>query len=363
MIRLCKPVISQQEKEAVVEVLDSGMLASGERVTEFESRFARYVGAKHAVAASSGTTALHTALTCIGLNRGDKVITTPFTFIASVNSILYCGAEPIFVDIDPRTFNIDPERLEDALKESDAVKAILVVHLFGLPCDMQRITQIAQKYDAKIVEDCAQAHGAAINGRKVGSFGNVAVFSFYPTKNMTTGEGGMVVTDDEEVMERCRKLINHGRTGRYLHDTLGYNYRMTNIAAAIGLVQLSKLDELNKRRIANAQYLSERLSVLDWLEVPFVPEDFLHVFHQYTIKEKSSRRDLVAEHLKTQDIDSAVIYPMVVYKQPIYESLGYANVGCLEAEKVCSEVLSLPVHPSLRESDLDMIVHSMKNMR
>ena len=298
MVRLCKPVISEEEKKAVIAVLDSGMIASGEQVEQFENRFAEYIGVNHAIASSSGTTALHTALTASGIAPGDKVITTPFTFIASANSILYCGAEPIFVDIDTRTFNIDPERLEDALKENDDVKAILVVHLFGLPCDMPRIAELAEKYGVKVIEDCAQAHGAAINGRKVGSLGVAAAFSFYPTKNMTTGEGGMVVTNDQEIMERCRKLINHGRSGRYLHDTLGYNYRMTNIAAAIGLGQLSRLDKLNSRRIANAGYLSEHLSTLGWLEVPFVPEDSVHVFHQYTVKAESSKRDLLAENRK-----------------------------------------------------------------
>ena len=361
MIRLAKPIISDEEKNAVISVLDSGMLASGAKVTEFEKRFAEYLGVKHAIATSSGTTALHTALACAGIGPGDKVITTPFTFIASVNSILYCGAEPVFVDIDPRTFNIDPEKLEDTLKEN-GVKAVLVVHLFGLSCDMPRIIQIAEKHNVKIIEDCAQSHGAAINGKKAGTFGCASAFSFYPTKNMTTGEGGIVVTDDEEVAERCRKMINHGRSGRYSHDMLGYNYRMTNIAAAIGLLQLRKLDEFNERRIANAQYLSEHLSDLDWLNIPFVPEGFLHVFHQYTVRIEPSKRDMVVEHLKTKEIDSAIIYPLVVYRQPIYESLGFGNGKCLVAEQICNEVLSLPVHPSLENYELDMITAAMKDI-
>jgi perosamine synthetase len=360
LVRLCKPVISDEEKRGILEVLDSGMLASGKQVAEFESRFGEYTGVKHAIATSSGTTALHVALAAAGIAEGDKVITTPFTFIASANSILYCGAEPLFVDIDPRTFNVNPERLEEALEKNGDVKAILAVHLFGLPCDMESIMEIAGRYGVKVVEDCAQAHGAAVDGKKVGGFGAAAAFSFYPTKNMTTGEGGIVITDDDDVMERCRKLVNHGRAGRYLHDTLGYNYRMTNIAAAIGLAQLDRLDELNSRRVSNAGYLSEGLSGLEWLEAPYVPEGFTHVFHQYTVRIEASMRDMVAEKLKKQDVDSAVIYPLVVYKQPLYEGLGYGDSGCPAAEETCGRVLSLPVHPSLEDDELELIVKAVR---
>jgi len=183
LIQLSKPIISKEEKDAVMNVLDSGMLASGKQVTEFENQFAQYLGVKHTIATSSGTTALHVALSCAGIDNGDKVITTPFTFIASANSILYCGARPIFADIDPRTFNINPDNLENILKKNKDVKAILVVHLFGLPCDMKSILELAEKYNIKVLEDCAQAHGAAIDGKKVGNFGQTAIFSFYPTKN------------------------------------------------------------------------------------------------------------------------------------------------------------------------------------
>lgn len=362
MIQLCKPIISKEEKDAVMNVLDSGMLASGKQVTEFENHFAEYIGVKYGIAASSGTTALHAALSCAGIEKGDKVVTTPFTFIASANSILYCGAKPIFADIDPCTFNVDSDNLEIILKKDEGIKAILVVHLYGLPCDMQRISELATEYNIKVIEDCAQAHGAAINGKKVGSFGQAAAFSFYPTKNMTTGEGGIVVTDDEVIMERCRKAVNHGRAGRYLHDTLGYNYRMTNIAAAIGLVQLGRLDEFNNRRIANAKYLSEHLSEIDWIQVPYIPNGFTHVFHQYTIKVDAVKRDKLADHLKSKDIDSAIIYPLAVYKQPLYESLSYGDSNCPVAEEACNRVLSLPVHPSLEESELKMIINTIKDM-
>jgi len=360
LIRLAKPMITEAEKEGVIAVLDSGMLATGEQVNEFENRFAEYVQVKHGIATSSGTTALHAALASIGITNGDKVITTPFTFIASANSILYCGAKPIFVDIDPHTFNIDPDKIEYYLKMG--AKAILVVHLFGLPCDMEKIMQIAEKYNVKVIEDCAQAHGSSINGKKAGSFGHISAFSFYPTKNMTTGEGGIVLTNNDEYMKQCRKLINHGRSGRYLHDELGYNYRMTNISAAIGLAQLAKLDELNKKRIANAKYLSDNLSGIEWLEVPFIPQGYLHAFHQYTIKIKPSMRDQVIEHLKANEIDSAIIYPVTVYNQPIYERLGYGNTKCAVAEETCKKVLSIPVHPGLDEGHLDAIIHAVKTI-
>ena len=252
MIRLAQPHLGDAEIEAVTDVLRSGIIASGPVVRRFEEEFAAYVGVRHGIAVANGTVALHAALLGAGVQPGDRVVTTPFTFIATANAILHCGAVPVFSDIDPDTYNLSPSCLEETLarlaEAGTPAKVVLPVHLFGLPCDMAAIRTVAAKYGAVIVEDAAQAHGAAFHGRRAGSFGLTAAFSFYATKNLATGEGGMIVTDSDDVAKYIRSLINHGRIGRYEHDLLGYNYRMTDIAAAIGLVQLGKLEQLNLRR-------------------------------------------------------------------------------------------------------------------
>ncbi|MDY7042585.1 MAG: DegT/DnrJ/EryC1/StrS family aminotransferase, partial [Chloroflexota bacterium] len=255
MIAIAKPLMGAEEKQAVLAVLDSGMLAQGDRVAEFEEAFAAFCGVKHAIATSSGTTALHVALLAHGIGPGDEVITTPFTFIASANSVLYVGAKPVFVDIDPTTFNLDPAKIEAAI--TPRTKAILPVHLFGLPCEMPAISVLAKEHGLAVIEDACQAHGADIKGRRAGSFGT-GCFSFYPTKNITTAEGGMITTDADDIAEHARLIRSHGMRRRYYHESLGYNFRMTDIHAAIGLAQLPKLESFNERRIANARYLSAR---------------------------------------------------------------------------------------------------------
>ena len=272
-IPISKPNLDEEEKNAVQAVLDSGFLAQGKRVAKFEEDFGRYIGAKQAIATSNGTTALFIALKAIGISQNDKVVTTPFTFVASASSIMQCGAIPIFCDIDPQTFNIDPDALERILKkDGSSIKAILIVHLYGLPCPMDEIMSLANQYSIPVIEDCAQAHGAEYRGKKVGSFGKASAFSFYPTKNMTTGEGGMILTNDEELGKKCRMLINHGSKKRYYHEFLGYNFRMTDIAAAIGSVQLKKLDDSNQKRRANANFYNHELSSVPKIETPVVPD-------------------------------------------------------------------------------------------
>jgi len=360
MIPIANPIIEDKEKNKVLEVMDSGMLASGQYVKDFENNFADFIGAKYANATTSGTTGLHVALKAAGIEEGDKVLTTPFTFIASSNSILFCGAEPIFADVKEDTFNIDPVSMRKKLKENPDIKAVIVVHLYGLACDMDPIMELVEEYDLKLIEDAAQSHGAKYKGKNVGNFGDVAVYSFYPTKNITTGEGGMVLTDNEKIYKKAKLLINHGSQERYNHEVLGYNYRMTNIAAAIGLSQLEKLNDFNQKRQRNAAFFTENLKDISWLETPVVPEGYKHVFHQYTIKINKNRDDF-ADYLKNNGIGYGIHYPLTVNKQPLYKKMGYEKEEYRVAEEMSSKVISIPVHPALNESELNKIVDVIGN--
>lgn len=349
MIPIARPLIGEEEKQAVLEVLESGFLAQGSRVQAFEEAFAQMCGVRYAVATSSGTTALHIALLAHGVGPGDEVITSPFTFIASANCALYVGARPVFVDIDPQTFNLDPAQIEAAI--TPRTRVIIPVHLYGLPCDMGPILDIARRYGLAVIEDACQAHKAEYRGKKVGSFGT-GVFSFYPTKNITCGEGGMITTDDPEIAEKCRAIRQHGMRQRYHHDELGFNFRMTDVHAAIGLAQLRKLERFNRIRQANAQYLTEHL----WgVVTPYVPSDCTHVFHQYTIRVPGGKRDALRAYLKERGIGSEIYYPVPIHQQRFYQDLGYDG-HFPEAERAAGEVLSLPIHPALSHSDLEAIV-------
>lgn len=359
MIPISKPLLGKEEEQAVKRVLNSGFLTQGEEVRKFEEEFSKYIGTKFAVAMNSGTSALHTALLSSGIGPGDEVITTPFSFIATANSILYTGARASFVDIDESTFNIDPQKIEQ--KISDRTKALLIVHLFGQPCDMNQIIELCEAHDLILIEDACQAHGAEFDGKKVGSFGT-GCFSFYPTKNMTTGEGGMITTNDEEIAEKARQIRDHGQTKQYIHDVLGYNYRMTNLAAAIGRCQLRKLDEFNSKRIKNAQFLTKEIEKIEGLIPPRVAPNVKHVFHQYTIKVTENfgmSRDELKRRLRDRGIDVRVYYPTPIHKQPLYWKLGYRD-NLPISEKIANEVLSLPVHPNLTKGDLERIVEAIK---
>jgi perosamine synthetase len=354
MISLSVPLLEVEEKQAVLEVLESRQLAQGEKVRAFEEAFAAFCGTKHAIATSSGTTALQTAILAHGIGPGDEVITTPFTFIASANAILFAGAKPVFVDIDERTYNIDASRIEEAL--TPRTKAILPVHLFGHPCDMEAIMDIAIRHGLVVIEDACQAHGAMVKGRKVGSFGT-GCFSFYPTKNITTAEGGMITTDSDEIADRARLIRNHGQRERYYHEIIGYNFRMTEIQAAIGLVQLNKLERFIAIRRANAAYLAQRLK---GVIIPVEAPGCRHVYHQYTIRVPNGR-DQLANHLRERGIATGVYYPLPVHKQRAYQRLGYAD-HLPVAEAVSREVLALPVHPALTREDLDRIVEGVNSL-
>ncbi len=352
MIPVAQPLIGEEEKQAVLEVLSSGQLAQGPKVAAFEEAFAEYCGVRFAIATSSGTTALHLALLAHGIGPGDEVITTSFSFIATANAVRYAGARPVFVDIEPHTFNLNPAGIEEVI--TPRTRAIIPVHLFGLPCDMEPILEIADRHGLVVIEDACQAHGAAVNGRRVGSFGT-GCFSFYPTKNMTTAEGGMVTTDDEEVAERLRVIRNHGMRQRYKHEILGYNYRMTDVHAALGLGQLARLEAFNARRRANARYLNQHLR---GVVTPWAPEGFYHVFHQYTVRVPDGKRDWLAERLREQGIGTAVYYPIPIHQQPTFRGLENP-VGLPETERAAREALSLPVHPALGEEELQRIVEAV----
>jgi perosamine synthetase len=359
MIPIARPQLSEREKELVCEVLDSGIIASGEKVKQFEEKFARYVGSKYGMAVSSGTTALHLALLACGVGPGDKVITTPFSFIATANSVLYCGAEPVFCDVDEDTFNIKASSVKAMLEKEKGVKAILVVHLFGLCCEIEEIAALAEEYRVMLIEDCAQAHGAAYKGKRAGSFGKAGIFSFYPTKNMTTSEGGIVVTDDEKVCEQVRLMRNHGMPSEYEHTVLGYNYRMTNISAAIGLGQLEKLDGFIEARRSNARYLDAHLGGLPGIKTPHVPsEDYYHVYNQYTIRALADREGLM-KTLKESQIGHKIFYPTLIPHQPLYRERHIEKGDYATATRLAKEVLSIPVHPALKEEDLKRIVESI----
>jgi len=353
MIPIAKPQIGQTEKDAVMAVMDSGMLANGTVVADFETEFSRFCGAEFGIATTSGTTALEVALRALGIGVGDKVITTAYSFIASTNSILYTGATPIFADIDQQTFNIDPVSIEQAVAAHPDAKALLVVHLFGQPCDMDAICAIAKKNSLLLIEDCAQAHGSKWKGQVVGSFGDAACFSFYPTKNMTTGEGGMVVTSRPEVADRARLLINHGMRVRYTHEIIGYNYRMTNIAAAIGLAQFARLAEFNAKRQANARYFDDHLAN-PLVRTPVVLSGATSVYHQYTIRVLDGHRDAFVQHLEANGVGYGIFYPFSIPEQPAYKGLGFSATWPV-TDEIKQQVVSIPVHPGLSEEDVAQV--------
>lgn len=356
-IPVAAPQMGEEEKAAVMAVLESGQLAQGPVVEAFEREFARWCGVEHAVAVNSGTAALHLVMLAHGIKEGDEVITSPFTFVASANAALFAGARPVFVDIEPLTFCLDPERVEAAI--TPRTRAIMPVDLYGHPAAIPELREIADRHGVLLIEDACQAHGAAIGDRRAGALGVSATFSFYPTKNMTTAEGGMVTTDDAGVARQVSVLRQHGASERYHHDVLGYNFRMTEIAAAIGRAQLAKLDRFNERRRRNASVLDEGLAGIDGVVTPRERQGYRHVYHQYTVR-IARDRDGFQRRLGELGVGSAVHYELPVHRQPLYIGLGYGNVSMPEADRAAAEVLSLPVHPALSDADLDRIVESVR---
>jgi len=353
MIPIAKPSITEAEKKAVLDVLESGMLAQGTRVAALEERFAEVCETRYAVATSSGTTALHIALLAHKIGPGDEVITTPFTFIATVSSILFVGATPVLVDIDEETFNINPALIEDAI--TARTRAIVPVHLYGYPCDMDPIMDIAQRHDLLVVEDAAQAIGARYNGKPTGGFGT-GCFSLYATKNVVAGEGGMITTDDEALADYCRLLRSHGMRQRYHYEFLGYNFRMSDLHAAVALAQMDRLAELTARRQANAAYLSEHITSV---VTPQVRDGYEHVWHQYTVRVDGGRdRDAALQQLRDAGVGAGVYYPVPIHQHAyLHEVLGEPSLPV--AERMAQEVISLPVHPLLSQAELEQIVEAV----
>lgn len=350
-IAISKPHIGEEEKAAVMAVLDSGQLVQGSVVAEFEAAFAAYCGVKHAIASANGTTALTIALMAAGIKQGDEVIIPSFSFAATATSVLSASAVPVFADVEDQTFCLDPEKVEAAI--TPRTKAIMPVHLYGHPANLVALQKIADKHGLIVIEDAAQAHGAQICEQRVGSFG-VGAFSFYPSKNMTTGEGGMTTTNDDEIARRARMIRQHGMSTTYYHEVIGYNFRMTNIHAAIGREQIKKLEGWNNARIANGTYLNQHLTRV---RPPVISEGCRHVFHQYTVLvDETDDRDAMLKRLNERGIMARVYYPLPIHRQPIFLELGYGNVEVPVSEALTKRVMSIPVHPSLSQEDLEYMV-------
>ncbi len=384
MIKLAQPIIEDDEKRAAIEALESGQLAQGARVAAFERAFAAYVGTKHAVAVNSGTAALHLALLAHGIGAGsratsrpesprhegesvDEVIVPAFSFAATANTVLHAAARPVFVDVREDDFGIDAERAAAAV--TPRTRAIVAVHLYGQTCDVEAMAAICGRHGLTLIEDAAQAAGASLCGTLAGAFpvgssGGAGAFSFYATKNLTTGEGGMITTDDDAVAERARVLRSQGERERYVTEELGYNYRMTEVAAALGHAQLPKLDKRNDARRANAARLSGLLSQNRHIVVPRELPERRHVYHQYTIRVRAGRaaRDRLQAGLRERGIESAVFYATPIHRQPLYKGLGYGDIEMPVAQRLADEVLSLPVHPALSAADIEAIAAAVNEL-
>ncbi len=382
LIKVSIPVVGEEEIEAVAEVLRSGYYVQGRNVKKFEEGWAEYIGVEHAVATNSGTSALHIALAAADIGPGDEVIVPPLTFFATIEAVLHQNAIPVFADIDPETFTLDPKDVED--KITDKTRAIIPVHLFGLPAEMDEIMRIARRNDLVVIEDCAQAHGAEYKGKRVGSIGDVGCWSFYATKNITTGEGGMITTNNSEIAEKARIIRSHGMTSRDDHVVLGYNYRMNEIQAAIGVVQLRKIEELNNIRIRNSLYLIDSLRDIGWMKPQKIPDYVRHVFFwaPFLVEEEKLGMDTkeLVKQLREKGVEVRHRYREPLYKQtmlvhkaayprgcpftcPYYgKEIEYSKVYLPNAEKVAGKLIGLPNHPKLTEAELAKIVKVFRSL-
>lgn len=363
MIRIAHPEIGQEEITAVNEVMESGILAQGARVARLEEEFAKYCGTKYALAVNSGTAAIHAALHAAGIGAGDEVITVPFSFIATINPIMMTGAKPVLVDINPETYCMDVSQLEAAI--TDKTKAIVPVHLYGQAADMEEINQIAARHNLAVIEDACQSIAAKYKGKKAGSLGDLGCFSLYATKNIMCGEGGMITTNDADQAAAIRRFRQHGMSAPYTYEELGYNYRLTDLQAAIAIEQLKKVGRFTEARQNNAKRLTEGLTGIKGITLPSVGEDRSHVYHQYTIRittDSRLSRDEFVEELQKRDIGAGVYYPRPLHAYPHVAALGYNTGDFPQAEKAASEVISLPVHPALSEAEVQQIIDAVKEI-
>lgn len=371
MIPYGKQTIEQDDIQAVVDVLKSDFLTTGPKIAEFEQTVADYVGAKYAVAISNGTSALHAACFAAGIGPGDEVITTPLTFAASANCVLYCGGTPVFADVDPKTYNIDPEDIRR--KITDRTKAIIAVHLAGQPCDMDAIHSIAHEYGLIVIEDGAHALGSVYKGKKAGSLSDMTTFSFHPVKPITTGEGGMIVTDNEEFYKKMALFRSHGITRDdsmmtrndgpwfYQQFDLGYNYRITDIQCALGCSQMKKLDRFLARRKEIVARYNEAFADCDNIITPYQLSDTESGWHLYIVQVKNCDRRQVFEAMREKGIGVNVHY-IPVYMHPYYQEHGYENVHCANAEEIYSHIISLPLYPGLTSEQQDYVIDTLKSL-
>ena len=371
MIPYGKQTIEQDDIQAVVDVLKSDFLTTGPKIAEFEQTVADYVGAKYAVAISNGTSALHAACFAAGIGSGDEVITTPLTFAASANCVLYCGGTPVFADVDPKTYNIDPEDIRR--KITDRTKAIIAVHLAGQPCDMDAIHSIAREHGLIVIEDGAHALGSVYKGKKVGSMSDMTTFSFHPVKPITTGEGGMIVTDNEDFYKKMVLFRSHGITRDdsmmtrndgpwfYQQFDLGYNYRITDIQCALGCSQMKKLDRFLARRKEIVARYNEAFADCDNIITPYQLSNTESGWHLYIVQVKNCDRRQVFENMREKGIGVNVHY-IPVYMHPYYQEHGYKNVHCANAEEIYSHIISLPLYPGLTSEQQDYVIDTLKSL-
>ena len=361
--------IKKEIEKSIQVVLDKGIFIGGEEVSNFEKEFAKFCGVKYAISVNSGTDALFLSLKALGIGQGDEVITTPFTFIATAEAIANCGAKPVFVDIEPKTFNIDPVKIEEYLTKKTLLrqgfggqaKVIMPVHIFGQMADMNEIKKIAKKHNLFVVEDACQAVGAEYNGKKAGLMGDVGCFSFFPSKNLgAMGDGGAIITNNKKLNDKIRLLKNHGsdHKDKYKNLVLGYNSRLDSVQASLLRVKLKYLDNWNKARIKIANYYSENLKEIKEIEAPGIENIKSHVFHQYTIRVKL--REKLKKFLEKQGIPTMIYYPLPLHLQPALKYLGYKKGDFPEAEKATKGVLSLPIYPELSKENQDFIIEKIK---